>query len=186
MIARIAFALASLVILGALLYLTQADNGSTDTNTADSNPAEPGYVATQAQLVETGEDGHPLYRLDAARIEQPQPQGLIYLTGPKLDYQPTAGNDWTLSADSGQLPQDATYADFFGNVHAEGKPAASGQLMQIDADQLHLDMVQKIASTQTGVRVHWSGYQLRARIMRADLKNEQLQMSGDGYASTQR
>ena len=36
---------------------------------------EPGYVAIGAELIETGDDGQPLFRLDAERIEQPHAAG---------------------------------------------------------------------------------------------------------------
>jgi 3-deoxy-D-manno-octulosonate 8-phosphate phosphatase (KDO 8-P phosphatase) len=55
---------------------------------ADVESTEPGYIANGAELIETDDDGHPLFRLDAERIEQPTPRGTIFLTAPKLDYQP--------------------------------------------------------------------------------------------------
>ena len=93
------------------------------------------------------EDGIALYRLDAERIEQPHPQGTIFLTDPKLDYQPAAGNHWTLTAQHGQMPEDARTAELTGNVHAEGLPTGADTLMRIDTDQLHLDMAQQLATS---------------------------------------
>ena len=104
---RLLFALGSVAILAALLYFQYTENGSSDSAASDYGSAEPGYAAVRAQLIETGEDGLPLYRLDAERIEQPRPRGTILLTEPKLDYQPEAGNHWTLTAQHGQMPQDA-------------------------------------------------------------------------------
>ena len=110
MIWRLLFALASISILGALLYFQDADNGSGENAGAEPTAVASGYSALHAELIETGPDGQPLYRLDADRIEQPQPQGTVFLTNPKLDYQPEAGNPWTLTAQSGQMPQDARTA----------------------------------------------------------------------------
>ena len=103
----------------------------------------------RGHLIETGEDGLPLYRLDAEHIEQPEPQGTIFLTDPKLDYQTAAGNHWTLTAQHGQMPQDAQTADLTGNVHAEGLPTGSDSLMRIDTDQLQLDMTQQVATSSS-------------------------------------
>ena len=179
MIHRILFALVALGALGALFYLQQSDNGGSETAAGDVESTEPGYIATHAELIETGDDGQPLFRLNADRIEQPAPQGSIFLSAPKLDYQPEAGNHWSVTAQLGQLPQDASTADLTGAVHAEGRPSGSSELMQIATDQLHLDMKQQLATTLAKVRVDWAGNALRGRGMRADIKNDRLQLAGD-------
>ena len=108
MILRLLFALFSLTVLGALLYMQQSEGDRGDLGASETVVGEPGYAAIRAELIETGADGHPLYRLDADRIEQPQPQGTILLTAPRLEYEPEqAGNHWILTALHGQLPQDA-------------------------------------------------------------------------------
>ncbi len=178
MIHRFLFAVLALGALGVLFYL-QSDNGSGETVAGDVESTEPGYIANGAELIETGDDGHPLFRLDAERIEQPTPQGIIFLTAPKLDYQPEAGNHWTLTAQRGQLPQDARTAELAGAVHAEGRPTDSRQLMRIDTEQLHLDMKQQLATTPAKVRVDWDRNTLRGRGMSADLRNDRLQLAGD-------
>ena len=177
MIMRLLFALCSVAILAALLYFQYADNGSSDSAASDYGSAEPGYAAVRAQLIETGEDGLPLYRLDAERIEQPRPQGTILLSEPKLDYQPEAGNHWTLTAQHGQMPQDARTAELTGDVHAEGLPSGSDSVMRIDTEELHLDMAQQLATSPTSVRVDWGGNRLNGHGMRADLKNDKLQLA---------
>jgi LPS export ABC transporter protein LptC len=178
MIRRILFAVLALGALGALFYLHQSDSGGGDT-AADVESTEPGYIATNADLVETGDDGQLLFRLDAERIEQPTPQGIIFLTAPKFDYQPEAGNHWTLIAQRGQLPQDARTAELAGAVHADGKPTGSNDLMHIVTEQLHLDMKQQLVTTAAKVRVEWAGNTLRGRGMSADIKNDRLQLSAE-------
>jgi LPS export ABC transporter protein LptC len=179
MIGRILFAVAALGALGALFYLQQSDSGGSDSGAADVESTEPGYIATNAELIETGDDGHPLFRLEAERIEQPTPQGIIFLSAPKLDYQPELGNHWKLTAQRGQLPQDARTAELAGAVHADGRPTGSTELMHIVTDQLHLDMKQQLATTAAKVRVDWGGNSLRGRGMSADIRNDRLQLAGD-------
>jgi LPS export ABC transporter protein LptC len=179
MILRVLFAVVALAALGTLFYLQQFDNGGNDTVVADVESTEPGYIANGAELIETDDDGHPLFRLDAERIEQPAPRGTIFLTAPKLDYQPETGNHWTLSAQRGQLPQDASTAELAGTVHADGRPSGSAEMMHIVTEQLHLDMKQKVATTAAKVRVDWAGNVLRGRGMRADIMNDRLQLAGD-------
>jgi len=177
MMLRLLFALCAVAILAALLYLQDAENGATDSAVADFVNAEPGFGAVRAQLIETGEDGLPLYRLDAERIDQPQPQGPIYLTDPQLDYQPQPGNHWTLTALRGEMPQDARTAELDGAVHVEGLPAGSSSMVRIDTEQLHLDMTEQLVTSSTTVRVDWGGNRLNGHGMRADLKNDTLQLA---------
>jgi LPS export ABC transporter protein LptC len=182
MIWRVAFALISLTALGALLYLRESDSGS-ESSVLEAQRSELGYVAIHGDLVETGENGHPLYRLDADRIEQPAPQGMIYLTAPRLDYQADPDNHWTLTAQQGQLPQDAQYSDLSGAVHAEGHPNGSDSLMRIDTDVLHLDMPEQIATTAAKVKVNWAGRALSGRGMRYEMKRNYLQLQSDVHGA---
>lgn len=177
MILRLLFALGSVAILAALLYLQDADSGSSDSGATELGTATSGYSEVHAQLIETGDDGLPLYRLDADRIDQPQPQGLIYLTNPKLDYQIQDGNRWTLTAERGQMPQAADVADLSGRVHAEGLPTGSQKPLRIDTEELHLDMAQHVATSAVLVHVSWGGDRLDGRGMRADLKNDTLTLA---------
>jgi LPS export ABC transporter protein LptC len=174
MIIRLLFALCSVAILAALLYLRDADSGSADSGAAEFGSTEPGFAAVRAQLIETGDDGLPLYRLDASRIEQPQPQGTIFLTDPKLDYQLQPGNHWTLTALRGEMTQDAGKATLTGAVHAEGVPSGSQTIMRIDTEELNLDLTQHVVTSPIMVHVTWGGDRLDGRGMRADLKNNTL------------
>jgi LPS export ABC transporter protein LptC len=176
---RLLFAVLALGALGALFYLQQSDSGGGEGGAADVESTEPGYIANGADLIETGEDGHPLYRLDADRVEQPTPQGIIFLTAPRLDYQPESGNHWTLSAERGQLPQDARTAELAGGVQAAGRPTGSNAVMHIATDQLHLDMKQQLVTTPAKVRVDWAGNTLRGRGMSADIENDRLQLAAE-------
>jgi LPS export ABC transporter protein LptC len=186
MIRRIVFAFFALSALGALLFLQQAGNGGEDSASSDLANADAGFVAVHGQLIETGENGHPLYRLDADKIEQPLQDGMIYLTSPRLDYQPDPDNHWTLTALQGELPQDAHVADLTGNVHAEGRPTGSNDLMRIDTALLHLNMPQQQATTASRVRVVWGGRALRGRGMRADIKGNRLELYADVHAFAER
>jgi len=186
-ILRLLFALFSLTILGALLYMQQSEGDRGELGAGEPVVGEPGYAAIHAELIETGADGHPLYRLDADRIEQPQPQGTILLSAPRLEYEPEqAGNHWILTARHGQLPQDARSADLDGDVHAVGTPSSSNAPMRIDTQQLHLDMTQQLATTSAPVTVDWAGNILHGRGMRADLKRDRLQLAQDVHGVVSR
>lgn len=176
---RIIIAVLAFGLMSVLLYLAQPGGAQRENATPGAPVALPGYVALGAELIETGEDGQPLFRLEAQRIAQPQPQGLIYLNDPMLQYQPPGGNPWVVTAKSGELPQSAQSAQLQGDVHAEGKPVGSNELMRIDTDTLHVDMSQQLATTAAVVRVNWADRLLRGRGMSADLLNGRLSLFGD-------
>jgi len=177
MIIRLLFALGSLAVLAALLYLQDADSNGADSVAAEFGSAEPGFAAVHAGLIETVDDGLPLYRLDADRIEQPQPRGTIYLTAPRLDYQLQPGNHWTLTALRGEMTEDARQAALNGAVHAEGVPTGSQTIMRIDTEEMHLDLALHLVTSPIMVRVTWGGDRLDGRGMRADLTNNTLQLA---------
>jgi LPS export ABC transporter protein LptC len=180
MITRFVLAALMLGTLVALLYFKESDNGTAGEGAgADSAAIEPGFAALHAELIETGADGLALYRLRADRMEQPQPQGTIFLREPQLDYQPQAGNHWTLRAQRGQLPQDARTAELSGMVHGEGRPEGSEVLMRFDTDDLRLDMAANIATSDDDVSVEWGGDRLLGRGMSADLDGYRLQLKAD-------
>ncbi|HEX4023792.1 MAG TPA: LPS export ABC transporter periplasmic protein LptC [Steroidobacteraceae bacterium] len=174
MIFRVIILVLALIALGVLLYLQRPESGGSATTAAQAASAEPGFVAIGAELIETGDDGKPLYRLDADRISQPTPDGLIYLTAPILHYQPPGASPWVLTARQGELPQNAHVADLRGAVHAEGKPQGSNELMRMDTDTLHVDMQQQLATTPAVVHLHWAGSLLTGRGMHANLKTGRL------------
>ena len=68
-------------------------------------------------------------------------------------------------------------AELTGQVHAEGLPSGSDTMVRIDTEQLHLDMTQQLASSAINVRVDWGGNRLTGHGMRADLKNDKLQLA---------
>lgn len=174
MMLRVLFALTSVAVLAALLYLQEADLGTPDTAWSELSAGEPGFSAVQAELIGIGDDGLPIYTLDADRIEQPHPKGLVYLTEPRLDYQLQGGNHWKVTAHQGQMPEDASSADLSGAVHAEGLPGKSHVLMRIDTEALHLDMQTQMATSMLLVHVSWGNDRLDGQGMRADLRNDTL------------
>jgi len=184
MIARFVLAVLMLGTLAALLYFREADDGTAaEAAGADAAAAEPGFAASHTELIETGEDGEPLYRLNADQMEQPQPRGTIFLTAPQLDYQPEAGNHWHLRALHGQLPQDARTAELAGMVHGEGRPEGSDALLSFDTDEVQIDMLANVATSAGNVVVDWDGNRLLGRGMTADLNHYQLQLQADVHGA---
>src|SRR5579875_3750472 len=155
MIGRILFLLVAVAVLAVLLYLQEPEGGNPANTAAQNNSSGPGFVALGAQIIETGDNGKPLYTLDAQRIAQPVPQGTIYLTSPVLHYEPPGANPWVLTAQQGQLPQSAQNADLSGMVNASGIPQGSQRTIRFRTSTLHVDMQRQLASTPAMVHIDW-------------------------------
>jgi LPS export ABC transporter protein LptC len=176
MIGRILFLLLAVAVLTALLYLQEPERSSPVATPAQASAAEPGFVALGAQIIETGDNGQPLYTLDAQRIAQPMPEGTIYLTSPVLHYAPPGANPWVLTAQHGQLPQSAQNADLSGMVDARGIPQGSQRMIHFTTSTLHVDMQKQLATTAALVHIDWGGSLVIGRGMNADLKSGEVEL----------
>ena len=99
-----------------------------------TNEWDEGYSAQNAQLVQTGADGLPLYTLNAATIRQLPNEDQVQLTQVQMSFRDANGNPWTATADRGELEQALAAGAASGNVHVSGTPARSPQPAQITTD----------------------------------------------------
>jgi lipopolysaccharide export system protein LptC len=68
-------------------------------------------------------------------------------------------------------------------VHAEGRPEGSGAPLHFDTDEVQIDMVANVATSEDDVSVDWDGNRLLGRGMTADLNNYQLQLQADVHGT---
>lgn len=147
--------------------------------TANAN-AEPGYVARDAELIETGDDGAPLYRLRAERVEQARPAANIFLGQPRLNYQADASAPWTLQAERGVLLAGTEQAQLYGAVHAAGSDTRQRPL-QVRTEQLLIDMHRQRVSSDAMVTIDWATLRLTARGLRINLMDGSLRLESQGH-----
>lgn len=147
--------------------------------TANAN-AEPGYTARDAELIETGEDGAPLYRLHAERIEQAHPAANIFLGQPRLNYRSDADTQWTLRAERGVLMAGTEQAQLYGAVHAAGSDSLQRPL-QVRTEQLAIDMRQQRVSSDAMVTIDWARLRLTARGLRINMMDGSLRLESQGH-----
>lgn len=159
--------------LGLTIWREQQAGAPSD---ASAYPAaEPGYIALDAEIVQTGPDGEPLYRLEADRVEQPRSGADILVTRPRLRYQKGSGPEWNLRADTGSLPADAQQANLAGSVHAVATQPGTSPL-EIRTESLAIDMTAQLVTSPDPVRIDWGRDRLTAVGMRADLKVDTLRL----------
>lgn len=161
------------VTVGLLIWHGQ--DASSQAGTAADTVTDPGYTATDAEIIQTGPDGQPLYRLQARRVEQSQAGTEIHVVEPRLTYQQGSGPEWSLRADTGVLPPDADRADLAGSVYAVATRPDTAPL-EIRTDRLGVDMDRQLVTTADPVRIAWGRDQVTAVGLRADLKADTLRL----------
>ncbi len=170
------YAAAAVFMAVALSLLVWRGRGAPEpSGAAASAVVDPGYIATGAEIIQTGPDGQPLYRLRARRVEQPQAGAEIRVTEPRLSYQEGSGPQWTLRADTGVLPANAERAELAGSVHAVAMRPDEPPL-EIRTDRLSIDMERELVTTADPVSIIWGRDQVTAIGMRADLKADTLRL----------
>jgi LPS export ABC transporter protein LptC len=178
---RLWWLLALLAVVGLVAWLGPGKfSGSATEDAANAQSSSPGYVALDAELTETGEDGQPLYRLQAARIERTANGGEITLSQPRLSYQPDAATQWLLRADRGQLLPDSQQLELSGAIEATGGNAADAPLTLRTA-QLALNMKEQRADTNGRVYLEQDQMQLNALGLHLNLRELTWTLDGDGH-----
>ncbi len=173
------------IIVGTVL-LGRQQSGSGASTQVEATSAVPGYAAREAVLVETGDDGRPIYTLDAALIRQRPNDRRVQLDAVRMSYRASDGNEWKVRADSGQIRDDGSQIELYGNVHVDGLLPGSEQPAQIRTSVLTLDTKAEIVHTKAPVVLRWGGQQLEASGLEANLKtrNVKLESRVHGFFSS--
>ncbi len=185
------FGLIALVAL-AWLFARSRDNDG-DTDSAGAIPLDPGYAARDAEVIETGFDGRERYRLKAAVIHQQTESGVIDLERLDMNYhrntQASAGDApmssgipgevWHLTSDHGQVREEGNDVELTGNVRVTGPPQGDVEPLSLTTETLRINTPTEFIETDAAVKLRWSGHELDAVGMRADLKAGTLSLESD-------
>jgi LPS export ABC transporter protein LptC len=164
----------------ALAYLLGREGEVPGTRTEGaSQSADYGYVALDTVVVQTGDDGQPLYTLTADRVEQAPGSGTVMARKLTVRYGPDKAQAWTLVAQEAQLPGGDTTLHLQGNVQVRGRPAGSTLLAQINTQHLDYDTRTQDVRTRDDVRFTWGTHQLDARGLTANLQRGQLSLESN-------
>jgi LPS export ABC transporter protein LptC len=142
----------------------------------DPDAASAGYSASGAQILQTGTDGLPRYRLQAARVEQQPKTRNVRLESLQMQVRDSRDGQWHLTARGGLMPEDAARVDLAGDVHVSGVLGAGESPMDIRSETLAYDADAQRVSTRDDVTIEFAGRQLVARGMSADLKARNVQL----------
>jgi len=167
--------LATILAITAIFWLFIRTPESEET-TAAANPLsapQPGFAATDAVLIQTGDNGEPLYTLHATRISQPETGEPIEVTDPDFTDQVDADNRWSVHALRGQLPPAADHVELYGNVNARGDRTGVAPLL-LHTEQLGFDMPTQIINTSDPVTADWDKAHLNSVGLQANLKTHDI------------
>jgi LPS export ABC transporter protein LptC len=180
---------AVIVIVAVAYYVGRSGRGDDATDTAAALPPDPGYAARDAVVVETGFDGRERYRLNARVIHQQIDSSVIDLEDLEMEYHPaaqervageapTAAGDekWHLESDRGQVRADGDDVQLDGNVVLKGQAPGTGEPITLSTETMRINTPTEFIETDAPVRLRWSGHQLDALGMRADLKAGTLRL----------
>jgi LPS export ABC transporter protein LptC len=170
------FVIAALIIVVAVSVLNKERRPEPDQPETPAEPLQPGYFMTGAHIIETGEDGLPLYRLDAKEIRERPFDGGIELDGLSMSYQPPGASDWQVTANRGFVPPASKVLNLSGDVRVVGQPADDSEPAVIRTERLMLNTESNIASTRDRVDIEWGDRRLSTMGLVADLKAEKLQL----------
>ena len=171
-------ALIALLIAGWLL-LNSEEGGPALPLTAARTTTNPGYSARDAVLVETGEDGRPIYTLHAAEIEQQAASEVTVLDQVTMQFRDEAGHVWNGRADRGFLVDGAAQVDLSGAVRLWGLLPSTQQPIQLSSDRLAVNTRTEIVTTKDPVVLDWNGQILHARGLVAHLREQRVKLESD-------
>lgn len=168
------------VIIGSLLLAQQ--NGAPQSTTVRRADTSDGYSARDAQLIETGANGLPLYTIDAASIRQLPRQDRVQLTQVGLSFQDPSGERWSATADRGAIVHGTNRVQLAGNVRVNAVVQGSRAPIHISTDTLTFDSHTDRVSTTDPVTLVWAGQTLDATGLVVNLKAHRLQLESKVHA----
>jgi len=148
---------------------------SPDGGTATAQrPVQPGYYLKDATLTITQPDGSERIKLVADRIDEQVADKSYSVQGVRMGYHTATGGPWTLRADTAAVPANLATVEFNGNVEVRGGKSTDSGVIRTTA--LTLDLTDNIAHTAQPVTIEFAGQRLNATGLKADLKQETLQL----------
>jgi LPS export ABC transporter protein LptC len=175
-----------LIVLGiaAGIYLLSRGGTVSDVKTSAATPTEePGYAARNAEVVETGDDGRPMYTLLAELVRQHPNDNRVQLDSPRMTFVASDGNAWHIKAKSGQIRDNGGNIELFGDVHVNGQFPGAEAPAVIDTSILSFDTKTEIVSTHAPVSIDWNGRKLSGTGLTAKLPDHQVQMESRIHGS---
>jgi len=172
-----ASALKNFVALAIVAATLVGCSSETDGTTVSADDArDPGYSATDAEIIQTDADGQPRYRLQAARIEQNPVSLETRIEELRIETRTGDANVWRVSAPRGVLSRDSRLIDLEGGVALEGGAPGAAEPLRMHTSALQYDLGSLLVRTNGEVRLTIQGYELSATGLDTNLRTRQVQL----------
>jgi len=140
---------------------------------------DPGYSASEAEIVQTGADGLPKYRLQARHIEQ-DPRSLeVALEEIRLETRERSAGSWQVSAPRGQLSKDAERLQLDGGVLLQGGQRPGAEPLRLRTASLAYDLGTSRVRAPGEVELALQGHVLAGTGLDANLRTRQVRLQAD-------
>lgn len=167
----------SLTLLTAVLAAA-CGNGPTGVSGAATDAArDPGYAATDTEIIETDATGEPRYRLRAARIEQDPATLEVRLQDIRFETREVDASRWQAAAPRGTLSSDATRLRLEGGVRLEGGAVRDADRLRVATATLDYDLRGERAQAAGEVRITLQGHVLEGTGLDANLRTRQVRLN---------
>jgi len=185
---------AAIVLVAGAYYVGRAGRGGEDADAYAVTAPDPGYAARDAEIIETGYDGRERYRLKAATIRQQLDASVIELEHLQMDYHPgsqaavpgdtpvsaaAAKETWHLTSDHGRVRANGDDVQLSGNVVVSGTAPGGGDPLTLSTSTMRINTPTEFIETKDPVTMRWSGHEIKAVGMKADLKAGKLSLESD-------
>jgi LPS export ABC transporter protein LptC len=135
-----------------------------------------GYYLRGARLLGTDANGHVTYVVSADRAEELPDQEQLELAGVRVEYSPENEIPWLVSATSASAPRSGEYLDLTGDVELRSQPSGGRDATLVQTASLRFEPNEFIARSDAGVTVTIGKQRLEAVGLRANLKDDSLQL----------
>jgi LPS export ABC transporter protein LptC len=163
-------------IIGAMYYFGSGSAASNTPAAADHPSEAPGYSARNAEVVETGDDGRPLYTLTADQVRQHPNDNRVQLDAPRMTYIARDGVPWHVRARSGQIREDGERIELFGDVHLNGKTPDAEAPTVVETSVLSFNTQTEIVSTKAPLTLDWNGVKVAAVGVTVNLNDHKVKL----------
>jgi len=184
---------AAIAVIAVAYFIGVRGSEDNETDASNTPAPDPGYAARDAQLIETGYDGRERYRLDARVIRQKTEAGVIELEDLAMNYHiesqgspdapaspaKASADVWHLTSDRGEVRSNGDDVQLNGNVRVTGPAAGNGEPLSLTTESMRINTPTQFIETSAPVKLRWSGHELNALGMEADLKAGTLRLESD-------
>lgn len=179
---RIPRGIATLIIIAAVVgsALLGQQRWRTDNETISfAKTEQPGYSARDAELIETGADGRPLFRLNAETIRQRAQDDSVDLDKVHMSYRGERSSQWSMTAKHGTVRENNEHIELDGDVRVTGVLPGTSDLAVIRTEKLSFDTRAEIANTREPVILSFGSREIHAVGLIANLKDEHVKLESD-------